>query len=227
MPRFAVIIPAAGRSVRFGRDKLLEDLLGEPVLIRTLRAFVDREDVPLIVVACPGDGGFGGVAGVAGRKVVQCPGGPSRAASVLNALERVGSDIEWVAVHDAARPLVSQDLVDRTFAAAVARGAAVPALPVALTIKEATGPLPARVGRTVPRDRLWAVQTPQVMRREALLDAFERCPIPLERVTDDVQLLELSGRDVWLVPGEERNLKITTPLDLELAELLIRRDAAR
>ena len=117
---------------------------------------------------------------------------------------------------------MSQELIDRTLAAAVEHGAAVPALPVKLTIKQATGPLPAQVERTVPRDTLWAMQTPQVMRRAALLDAFERCPIPLDQVTDDVQLLELPGDDVWLVPGDERNLKITTPMDLKLAELLIR-----
>ena len=93
-----------------------------------------------------------------------------------------------------------------------------------VTSKEA---LPARVERTVPRDRLWAMQTPQVMRREALREAFTRCPIPLEQVTDDVQLLELAGHAVWLVAGEERNLKITTPMDLKLAELLLKADGGR
>jgi 2-C-methyl-D-erythritol 4-phosphate cytidylyltransferase len=92
---------------------------------------------------------------------------------------------------------------------------------VALTIKEAVGPLPARVGRTVPRERLWAMQTPQVAGRAALLRAFENCPIPLAQVTDDVQLIELAGGEVWLVPGEERNLKITTRMDLRVAEMLL------
>jgi 2-C-methyl-D-erythritol 4-phosphate cytidylyltransferase len=131
----------------------------------------------------------------------------------------VPAAIEWVAVHDAARPLVSQALIDRTFAAARDRGAAVPALPVTLTVKQAHGPLPARVEQTIPRHTLWAMQTPQVMRREDLLAAYQSCPLPLGDVTDDAQLLELADRDVWLVEGEERNLKVTTATDLRLAEM--------
>jgi 2-C-methyl-D-erythritol 4-phosphate cytidylyltransferase len=77
--------------------------------------------------------------------------------------------------------------------------------------------LPAKVDRTVPRQSLWAMQTPQIMRRTDLLDAFERCPVPLDQVTDDVQLLELAGYPVWLVDGEERNLKVTTAVDIALA----------
>ncbi len=150
-----------------------------------------------------------------------CAGGNSRAASVYSGLRTVPDGIEWVAVHDAARPLVSQELIDRTLAAAEAHGAAVPALPVQLTIKQADGPLPARVQRTVARSALWAMQTPQVMNRAELLSAFAACPLPLEAVTDDAQVLELSGRNVWLVAGEERNLKITTALDLRIAEMLL------
>ena len=109
-------------------------------------------------------------------------------------------------------------------AAAVRHGAAVPATPVSLTIKEAEGPLPAKVVRTLPRARLWAMQTPQVMRRDDLLAAFDAYGargLPWEGVTDDVQLLELAGHDVWLVEGEERNLKVTTAQDLRLAGALL------
>jgi 2-C-methyl-D-erythritol 4-phosphate cytidylyltransferase len=217
MPQFAVILPAAGLSARFGgaRSKLAETLDGQTVLARSIDAFRRRDDVDTVLIATRD-------VSVTLDKVVCCQGGTSRAQSVRNALALVPKEIEWVAVHDAARPLVSKSLIDRTFAAALERGAAVPAMPVALTIKQAVGPLPAKVERTVPRDRLWAMQTPQVMRRAALLDAFERCPIPLDQVTDDVQLLELAGHEVWLVPGEERNLKITTPMDLKLAELLLK-----
>ena len=88
-------------------------------------------------------------------------------------------------------------------------------------IKQATGPLPAKVERTVPRSELWAMQTPQIMRRTDLLEAFEKCPIPLDQVTDDVQLLELIGKPVMLVPGEERNLKLTTAMDLRIAEMIL------
>jgi 2-C-methyl-D-erythritol 4-phosphate cytidylyltransferase len=222
MPDFAVIIPAAGGSTRFGgpRSKLLERVAGKPVLRHSIAAFARRSDVKMIVVAA--------TAGPRSVRrhvpqssfVIACDGGTCRAGSVRNALACVPSDIEWVAVHDAARPLVSQELIDRTFAAAVAHGAAVAAMPVALTVRQADGPLPARSQGVIPRDRLWAMQTPQIMRRADLARAFEECPLPLEQVTDDVQLLELIGREVWLVPGEEANLKVTTPLDLVIAQTL-------
>ena len=98
-----------------------------------------------------------------------------------------------------------------------------PALPVALTIKQAAGPLPARVRQTVARDQLWALQTPQIMRRSVLLEAFAQCTFALEHVTDDLQLLEMTSQEAWLVEGDERNVKITTPQDLLLAELLLSR----
>lgn len=219
MPSFAVILPAAGLSTRFGgtRNKLHEPLNGISVLVRSIRAFSDRADVSSVFVSTRDFV-------IRDAKVTQCAGGSSRAESVLNALREVSTEIEWVAVHDAARPLVSQTLIDRTFAAAIEHGAAVPALPVTSTIKQTRGPLPAKVERTVPRDQLWAMQTPQVMRRAALLDAFERCPIPLNEITDDTQLLELAGHEVWLVPGDEQNLKITTSIDFKLAELWLRAD---
>jgi len=225
MADLAVIIPAAGSSTRFGgtRNKLLEDLGGMPVISRSLAAFLGRHDVAQIVIPTTLENEIRPMFPQAEdeARLHYCAGGPTRAESVLKALQRVDSAIEWVAVHDGARPLVSDALIDRTLTAAVERGAAVPALPVALTIKQATGPLPARVERTVPREGLWAMQTPQVMRREALLRAFDACPIPLGQITDDVQLIELTGGDVWLVPGEERNLKITTAMDLTIARTLL------
>jgi 2-C-methyl-D-erythritol 4-phosphate cytidylyltransferase len=222
MSPFAVIVPAAGSSVRFGggRNKLAESLAGRPVICWTVEAFLRRDDVSLVVVPTLDRGVREALEHLADR-VHFADGGESRAHSVRSALADVPTGIEWVIVHDGARPLVSQELIDRTIAVAREHGAAVPALPVGLTIKQADGPLPARVRRTIPRDTLFAMQTPQIMRRAALADALERCPIPLEQVTDDVQLLELAGQEVWLVAGHERNIKITTPLDLRLAELLI------
>jgi 2-C-methyl-D-erythritol 4-phosphate cytidylyltransferase len=226
MPRFALILPAAGRSVRFGgpRSKLQETLGGRTVVQRAVEAFLQRSDVAYVIVATtPAQPGESLPLPIESSDPRICftPGGQNRAESVLLALRQVPSDVEWVAIHDAARPLISQALIDRTFAAAVQYGAAVPALPVALTIKQADGPLPARVQRTVPRQSLWAMQTPQVMRRSALLAAYEKCPLPLEQVTDDAQLLELAGEEVWLVAGEERNLKITTQADLRIAEMFL------
>jgi 2-C-methyl-D-erythritol 4-phosphate cytidylyltransferase len=218
-PRFAVILPAAGQSTRFGRDKLQEILNGRTVLQRSIDAFAQRADVAQIVLATSKAAQSEAPGGIS-AKITTCTGGTCRAETVRNALRTVDESIEWVAVHDAARPLISQDLIDRTLKAAIEHGAAVPAMPVHLTIKQATGPLPARVIRTIPRHELWSMQTPQIARRDALLEAFERCPIPLEQITDDMQLLELAGQEVWLVQGEEQNLKITTPIDLKIAQLL-------
>jgi len=227
MTPFAVIFPAAGRSVRYGagRSKLLEDLGGKSVLRRAVEAFACRQDASAIVIAAPPDDiaslkeALGELTG--DRRVKFCAGGACRAESVRNALREAPKDLDWIAVHDAARPLVSQGLITRTMEAAREHGAAVPATPVALTIKQAVGPLPAKVVRTVPRHELWAMQTPQIMRRAELLVAFETCPIPLDQVTDDAQLLEWSGKPVWLAEGEERNLKITTPADLQIARMLL------
>jgi 2-C-methyl-D-erythritol 4-phosphate cytidylyltransferase len=227
MDSLATILPAAGQSVRFGsgRSKLLESLQGQTVIGRAVGAFLVRDDVAAVIIAAPSDD-FSTLREALGvheddQRIRFCRGGTCRAQSVHNALREVPGEIEWVAIHDAARPLVSQALIDRAFGTAKTHGAAVPALPVALTIKQATGPLPARVERTVPRQTLWAMQTPQVMRRADLLAAFASCPLPLEQITDDAQLLELSGRDVWLVDGEERNLKITTQSDLQVAAMLL------
>ncbi len=227
MEKFAVLFPAAGRSVRYGtgRSKLLENLAGRSVLQRAVEAFASREDVSDIVIAAPPED-VSVLAGALGHftrdtRVRFCPGGSCRAASVLSALKHVPENIDWVAVHDAARPLVSQGLITRTVDAAKDHGAAVPAMPVALTIKQAVGPLPAQVIRTVPRHELWAMQTPQIMRRSDLRAAFDSCPLPLDQITDDAQVLELAGMPVWLVEGEERNLKITAPSDLQMAEMLL------
>jgi 2-C-methyl-D-erythritol 4-phosphate cytidylyltransferase len=219
MPAFSLILPAAGKSTRFGgpRSKLLEMLNEIPVIARAIQPFLDRSDLSRIIIPCADPAGLSAVLPKDGR-IEFCDGGATRAHSVLAALKRVAADVEWVAVHDAARPLISSQLIEEALVAAKKYGAAVPALPVALTIKQADAPLPARVDRTVPRHALWAMQTPQVMRRADLLDAFARCPIPLDQVTDDVQLLELAGHPVWLIPGEERNLKVTTAVDMVVAK---------
>jgi 2-C-methyl-D-erythritol 4-phosphate cytidylyltransferase len=227
MPDFAVILPAAGRSVRFGgaTSKLYQKLGDRPVLAWTLAAFAGREDVKQIVVASGDPDGVMECARyldpAAMKKVHICSGGTCRADSVRRAALASRETIEWLAVHDAARPLVSQDLIDRVFTTAEVHGAVAAALPVHLTIKQASGPLPAKVQRTLSRHELWAMQTPQVMRKADLLEAFERCPIPLDQVTDDVQLLELAGKSVWLIEGEERNIKITTPTDIEIAKTFL------
>ena len=232
MLEFAVILPAAGASVRFGsgRNKLFEMLDGVPVIVRSIRAFAGRTDCRKIVIATSDCDALRTIltnhlkdcAIEIGQRICICPGGENRAASVRHGLERVDPQINWVAVHDAARPLVSGDLIDRVLRFASDHGAAAaPALAVSQTIKQAQGPLPARVERTIPRQGLWAMQTPQVMPRHDLARAFDQCSVPLEQITDDVQLLELSGRPVWLVDGDEQNIKITTTRDLQLAHALL------
>jgi 2-C-methyl-D-erythritol 4-phosphate cytidylyltransferase len=225
----AVLLPAAGSSSRFGAktNKLVQLLAGKPVIAHTLAAFLCRQDVKQVIIAAGDDSDVARERHPAwlellrDPRIVRVPGGASRAHSVLAALQSVNESIEWVAVHDAARPLVSHDLVDRTLALARQHGAAVPAMPVALTIKKAHGPLPAKSLCTVPRHELWAMQTPQIARRRDLLVAYDRCPVPLDQVTDDMQLIELAGGEVYLAAGEERNLKITTQMDLLVAEMLL------
>jgi 2-C-methyl-D-erythritol 4-phosphate cytidylyltransferase len=224
MTEFAVILPAAGRSERFGgRDKLLEELAGASVLQWAVEAFLVRRDVGEIVIATRDEQKLRAVL-KSDPRISFCEGGENRAESVGNALKTVSHAMAYVAIHDAARPLVSQELIERVWAAAKEHGAAVPATRVTSTIKlGGNSPLPTRAMGTLPRKMLWAVQTPQIGRRGDFLEAVEKCPVPLEEVTDDAQLLELAGRDVWMVEGEERNIKITTPMDLEMAETILRR----
>jgi len=221
MSRIAVIIAAGGSSVRFGRNKLLENLQGVTVFERSIASLYSHASIDHIFVATQDPALVAIARSFPSARLTICPTGATRAETVKSALERVPEVYDWVAVHDAARPLLSVELISRTIHAALEHGAAVPALPVQLTIKQATGPLPARVERTVPRQQLWAMQTPQIMRRVDLLRAFENCPIPLDQVTDDAQLLELIGLPVWLVAGDERNLKITTPIDLKVARAMM------
>jgi len=229
MTSFAVILPAAGSSSRFGTNKLAADINGRTVLQRSLAAFLHRDDVSHVIIAANDYATVHDAlvrppfspALLANPKLNFCNGGPSRAHSVALALAAVPTDVQWIAVHDAARPLVTQALIDRTLAAAEQQGAAAPALPVAFTVKRADAPLPAAVRQTVPRHDLWAMQTPQIMRRADLARAIQTCPIPLEQVTDDLQLLELANKPVWLVSGQETNLKITRPIDVKIAELML------
>lgn len=229
LPRFTLILPAGGSSTRFGSNKLLAMLRGQPVITRTLNCFIDHPMLAKVVIATsqPAEIQQACVEVLEAARQRQIPvefvpGGPSRAESVRNALAAAPAEVEWVAIHDAARPLVSRELIDQTLAAAVQHGAATPAMPVTLTIKEAEADvLPAKVRRTLPRSTLFAIQTPQVGRRADFLAAILKCPVPLSHVTDDLQLLELAGLQTWLVRGEDRNIKLTSALDLAISERLL------
>ncbi len=162
---------------------------------------------------------------------VAVAGGASRSESVAAGLERV--ETELVAVHDAARPLVTAQLIDELVAKLLDRpdaAAVLAAAPIADTVKRAREPRPAKgdfprggptVAQTVSRDHLWAAQTPQVFRTAALREALEAEPQRIAAATDDAMLVEKAGGKVLLHPSSPENLKVTTPLDLRIAELLL------
>jgi 2-C-methyl-D-erythritol 4-phosphate cytidylyltransferase len=223
MPLFAVILPAAGRSSRFGaaEKKIFADLAGRAVWRRAAEAFAGRPDVcQCVVVIAPEDREtFRLAAADAGAfRIELVDGGAERFESVANALAVLAAEAEFVAVHDAARPCVTPELIDAVFARAAATGAALLAVPVADTVKRDDGQ--GRVAATVARHGLWLAQTPQVFRRDWLLDAYARRAALGGAVTDDAQLVEAAGHAVHLVPGSPHNPKITTPVDLALAEAI-------
>lgn len=227
MARFAVILPAAGRSTRFGgaEKKTFTQLDGRAVWLHTAELFFRRMDVCqcLIVIAPEDRAEFeqryrATLVFLENVQVVE--GGAERFESVANALAALDKDAEYVAVHDAVRPCVTTPLIDAVFAATVKHGAAMAAVPVSDTVKRVEGEI---VTGTVPRQGLWLAQTPQAARRDWLEAAYAgRHALP-EPVTDDAQLLEASGRSVHVVPGSPFNLKITTREDLDLARAILRR----
>jgi 2-C-methyl-D-erythritol 4-phosphate cytidylyltransferase len=217
----AVLVPAAGSGVRLGPGvpKALRLLAGEPLLAHAVRRVAAAPSVRSIVVAAPADAVEAVrrlLAPVASVTVV--PGGTERQDSVAAALAAVPKDVEIVLVHDAARALAPAELVEAV-AAAVRDGrlAVIPVLPVVDTIKK-TGPDGLVLG-TVDRSALRRVQTPQGFHRSVLAAAHAAAADPL---TDDAGLVEKAGVPVCCVPGSELALKITRPLDLVIAEALLR-----
>ena len=226
MSRFAVILPAAGKSSRF-RDrekKPFANLDGRAVWLRCAELFITREDVCqcLIVVAPEDQETFRRryQANLAFMNVQIADGGPERFESVANALARVKPEAEFVAIHDAARPCLTTELIDTVFASAAKTGAAMLALPVSDTIKRADDK--GLVKETVSRKGLWLAQTPQVFRRDWLTEAYAKRGQLGGDITDDAQLIEAAGHAVYLVQGSTSNIKITTREDLALAEAVLK-----
>lgn len=216
----AVIVAAGSASRMGGIDKVMAPLGGEPMILRTVRAFEDCEAVKEIVIVTRQDL-MGPIAEICSgftkiRSVVQ--GGSSRQESVKLGLLAFSKEVRLAAVHDGARPLVSGELIDKVIRAAHSYGAAAPAIPVKDTIKVFEGGF---IAATPDRSTLRAVQTPQVMDRDLLLGALEKAEQEGTALTDDCSAVEHIGMRVRLVEGEERNLKVTTPLDLKIAELLL------
>jgi len=223
MPKFAVILPAAGKSSRFvhqRRKKPFTDLKGRAVWLRSVDLFVNRDDVvqTLLCIAADDLDWFKETfrADLAFRNVDLVTGGAERADSVQNALARIRAEAEFVAVHDAARPLLVEAWITAVFDAAAEHGAAIPAVRTASTVKRVRS---GSVIETVPRDELWQAQTPQVFRTDLLRDAFAKRGG--FNATDEAQLVERIGHTVRVVEGSPMNFKITTADDFRMAEAVL------
>ncbi len=226
MARFAVILPAAGASRRFGspaEKKQFATLEGRAVWLHTAERFVNRPDVVQILLVIAQEDKeyfemkFGSEVAFLGIRVIT--GGPTRAESVRRALERLDEQATHVCVHDAVRPCVAEAWIDRVFEKAEQTGAAILAVPVTATLKQVNNQ--KQIQRTVSRQELWEAQTPQVFEKQLLLDAYARLA-PQAPVTDDAQVVEQAGGKVHVVPGSPLNLKITTQDDLKLAQAVLR-----
>jgi len=220
--KIGAIIVAAGRGERMdGADKVLALLGGKPILARVVDAFQKCSPVDQIIVVLSEPNLKRGeqlVAEQGWSKVSDvCPGGRRRQDSVAAGLSRL-SNCDWIIIHDGARPLLTVDLINRGLEAAKETGAAVAAVPVTDTIKVAGDD--RLVHQTPPRQNLWAVQTPQVFHTDIITEAYSRAN---GDVTDDASLVEQLGYRVKIYMGSYANIKVTTPDDLALAEVLWRK----
>ena len=216
----AVIVAAGNASRMGGIDKIMAPLGGEPVIVRTVRQFQQCDAIREIVVVTRSDlivpimdlcHDFDKVKAV----VV---GGDDRAASVNMGLNTLSAKCKLVAVQDGARPFADWQLIDRVVRAADAYGAAAPAIPVKDTVKVVQGGI---VKETPERSTLKAVQTPQVFDFDMLRAALKQARLDKLAITDDCSAVEHMGMSVKIVEGDEKNIKITTPMDLKIAELLL------
>jgi len=226
MAKFAVILPAAGKSSRF-RDKEKKPfaiLDGRAVWLRSAELFVTREDVcQTILVVNPDDMELFRrrfTANIAFMDIKIVEGGAERFESVANALAVLKPEAEYIAIHDAVRPCLTEELTNAVFAKAEQTGAAMLAVPVSDTLKQVNAQ--QQITGTVPRQGAWAAQTPQVFKREILLEAYARRKQLSQEITDDAQLVEALGLKVHVAEGSSTNLKITTKSDLILAEAVLK-----
>lgn len=225
-PYCAAIVAAAGSSERMGgTDKLTAELLGEPVLVHTLRALDEAERVDEIVVAVRHDR-LEEMAALCAEACLMKPvrvveGGKSRAESVLLAALAVEGNAELLAIHDGARPLILPEQIDEMIALGERTYAAAPALPVTDTVKVADD-IRGVVKSTPDRKTLFAVQTPQVFQADIVKAALQSALDGGVELTDDCSAVERLGKEVYLTAGWRENIKITTAQDLTLAEALLR-----
>jgi len=216
----AVIVAAGNASRMEGIDKVMAEIGGEPMIARTVRTFQNCDAIREIVVVTRPDL-ITAVMGLCKRfdKVTAVvAGGKDRPESVSLGLNALSSRVKLAAIQDGARPLVTWQVIDRVVRAANTYGAAAPAVPVKDTVKEVAGGL---VMTTPDRSRLQAVQTPQVFDFDLLRGALKKAKQEGAAITDDCSAVELLGAKVKMVEGDERNIKVTTPLDLKIAELFL------
>jgi len=219
----SAVIVAAGRGTRMGSDKLFLEVGGLPVVGHAWKRFDAHPDIEEVVLVVRPDN-RSAFEKLAGRLDLKRPytladGGAERQDSVLNGLQAVRADAGIVAIHDGARPCTDELTISDTIAAAGKQGAAVAASAVVDTLKLADGDL--NISRNIDRTHLWAVQTPQVFRREIILEAMSAVREQNAAVTDDTAACELIGQAVALVPSHALNPKVTTPADLPLVEFLL------
>lgn len=219
-PKIGIVIVAAGRSERIGADKVLLPLAGRPLLAWSIDVCQNYEPINQIAIVLNKDNFDSGQRLVVEKgwtKVVAvCIGGRQRQDSVREGLVRL-KGCEWIIIHDGARPFLTIDLLNDGLEAAKLTGAAAAAVPAKDTIKlsDENG----IVKQTLQRSQLWMIQTPQIFRFDIITRAYEQND---NDVTDDASLVENSGGKVKLYPGSYKNIKITTPEDLALAEILAR-----
>ncbi len=219
----SVVVVAAGTASRMqGIDKVLAPLGDVPILARTLQVFQDCPDVAEIVVVTREDLlveiGKMCKAYLLDKVSKIVVGGAERVLSVRAGLREVDREAQLIAIHDAARPFLTQPVLKEVLEQAAASGAAAPAVPVNDTIKRAEN---AIVQETVDRSTLWAIQTPQVFQADLIRAAVEKACADHAQVTDDCSAVERLGMKVVLTAGDRQNIKVTTPFDLMLGEAIL------
>jgi 2-C-methyl-D-erythritol 4-phosphate cytidylyltransferase len=236
MSRIAAILPAAGLGTRMGAEtpKQFLELDGVPIVMLSLRRIASCELVTDIIVATRGDGIAKIEAAIRGEKFSQnvrvVKGGDTRQESVAAALKEVEAETELVLVHDAVRPFVKREQIARVIEEARKHHAAILGIPAMDTVKEVKrASLPedvALITGTIPRERVVLAQTPQVFKATLLREAFARAEADGVSASDEAGLVERIGREVFVVLGSERNIKITKPADMELAKFYLEREQA-
>ncbi len=219
--KVAAVIAAAGEGLRLGGSTKKQYLLlkGKPVLARSLQLFTDHGSVEEIIIVIPADD-LDTVAGLlepystSGKKIKYVKGGESRQESIDNGLSELSTSVDFVCIHDAARPLASRQLLDSLLDAALKYGAAIPVIPLSDTAKVVDED--NFVASTPSRESLRLVQTPQVFRRELICEAYNNAKKVGLVGTDDASLVENLQKPVATVAGELSNIKITSALDLAL-----------